>query len=53
VGLSEAIADYQVVGVDSNVFIYAYKEHPQFLPIVRPLFERLDADPEFRLVTST
>jgi predicted nucleic acid-binding protein len=50
--LAQAIANYRVVGVDSNVFIYAYQEHLQYLPVVRPLFARLDTDPEFRAVTS-
>lgn len=50
--LADAIANYRVVGLDANAFIYVYQEHPQYLPIVRPLFARLDADPDFRIVTS-
>ncbi len=50
--LADAIADFKTVGLDSNIFIYAYQEHPQFLSLVRSLFERLDTDPEFRAVTS-
>ncbi len=50
--LTDALANFKTVGLDSNIFIYAYQEHPQFLPLVRPLFERLDTDPEFRAVTS-
>ncbi len=50
--LVEAISAYQVVGLDASVFIYGFQEHPQFLPVVRPLFERLDTDPAFRAVTS-
>ena len=50
--LAQAIANYRVVGLDTNVFIYAYQEHPEYLPVVRSLFARLDTDPEFRAVTS-
>lgn len=50
--LVEAISDFKIVGLDSNIFIYAYQEHPQFLPIVRPIFVRLDHDAEFHAVTS-
>jgi predicted nucleic acid-binding protein len=31
------------VGLDSSVFIYLVEEHPRYLPIVRPLFEAIDA----------
>ena len=51
--LADAIANYHLVGVDTNAFIYAYQEHPQYLSVVRPIFARLDADPDFRVVTST
>ncbi len=50
--LADAIAAFKTVGLDANIFIYAYQEHPQFLSIVRPIFERLDTDPSFRAVTS-
>ncbi len=50
--LAEAIANFKSVGLDSNIFIYFYQEHPQFLPIVRPIFERLDNDLTFHGVTS-
>jgi len=50
--LAEAISHCKIVGLDSNIFIYAYQEHPQFLPIVRPIFARLDNDIEFHAVTS-
>lgn len=50
--LAQAIAAFHVVALDTNVFIYAYQEHPRYLPVVRPLFARLDSDPEFRAVTS-
>lgn len=50
--LVQVIANHRLVGLDTNVFIYAYQEHPRYLPLLRPLFARLDTDPEFRVVTS-
>ncbi len=50
--LAQAIANNRAIALDTNIFIYAYQEHPQFLPIVRPIFDRLDNDPNFRAVTS-
>lgn len=39
------------VGVDAAIFIYFIEEHPQFLPLIRPLFQ--EADQEKReLITS-
>ena len=31
------------VAVDTSVFIYFIEEHPDYLPIVKPLFEQIDA----------
>lgn len=50
--LAQAIAKHHVVGLDTNLFIYAYQEHPKYLPVVRPIFARLDNDSDFRAVTS-
>jgi len=50
--LIEAIANYRTIALDTNVFIYGYEEHPEFFPVVRPIFARLDAEPEFHAVTS-
>lgn len=33
------------VGLDTAVFIYFIEEHPQFLPLVEPLFAAIDAGP--------
>ncbi len=30
------------VGVDTAIFIYFIEEHPQFLPLIRPLFKEAD-----------
>lgn len=32
------------VGLDTVVFIYLIEEHPQFLPLVEPVFTTIDAD---------
>lgn len=50
--LIDALVAYQVVGLDANVFIYAYQAHPQFTSVVSPILARLDTDPDFRVVTS-
>jgi predicted nucleic acid-binding protein len=52
VELVEAIRNYQRVALDANVFIYAYQENPIFLPVVRPIFARLDEDAKFHVITS-
>jgi predicted nucleic acid-binding protein len=39
------------IGLDTAIFIYLIDEHPQFLPIVLPLFEQADAGRR-ELVTS-
>jgi len=39
------------VGIDTALVIYLIEEHPQFLPLVRPLFAEADAGRR-RLVTS-
>jgi predicted nucleic acid-binding protein len=39
------------LGIDTAIFIYFIEEHPQFLPLVRPLFESADRG-ERELVTS-
>src|SRR5581483_2165765 len=31
----------QLVGLDTNIFIYYFQKHPQFGPLVKPLFESL------------
>jgi predicted nucleic acid-binding protein len=31
----------QVVGIDTNLFIYYYQAHPEFGPKTKPLFEKL------------
>lgn len=33
----------KVIGVDTAVFIYFIEEHPQFLPLIDPLFAEADA----------
>jgi predicted nucleic acid-binding protein len=33
---------YGSVGVDTSIFIYFIEEHPQFLPLVEPLFREVD-----------
>lgn len=35
--------DGKVIGVDTAVFIYFIEEHPQFLPLIDPLFAEADA----------
>ncbi|MCX7839500.1 MAG: PIN domain-containing protein [Anaerolineae bacterium] len=50
--LAQAIAAFRVVALDTNIFIYAYQEHSRYLPIIRPIFARLDTDLEFRVITS-
>ena len=39
------------VGVDTVVFIYFIEEHPQFLPLIEPLFQAVD-DGRMELITS-
>jgi predicted nucleic acid-binding protein len=39
------------VGVDTAIFIYFIEEHPQFLPLVEPLFKEVNAGRK-ELVTS-
>ena len=39
------------VGVDTAVFIYFIEEHPQFLPLVEPLFREVNEGRK-ELVTS-
>lgn len=39
------------VGVDTVVFIYFIEEHPQFLPLIEPLFRAVD-DGRLELTTS-
>jgi predicted nucleic acid-binding protein len=39
------------VGVDTVVFIYFIEEHPQFLPLIEPLFRAVD-DGRIELITS-
>ena len=39
------------VGVDTVVFIYFIEEHPQFLPLIEPLFRAVD-DGRMELITS-
>jgi predicted nucleic acid-binding protein len=31
------------VGVDTAIFVYFIQEHPQFLPLIEPLFQEVDA----------
>ena len=39
------------VGVDTAIFIYFIEEHPQFLPLIEPLFREVD-DGRRELITS-
>lgn len=39
------------VGVDTAIFIYFIEEHPQFLPLIEPLFREVD-EGRMELVTS-
>ena len=39
------------VGVDTAIFIYFIEEHPQFLPVILPLFQEADQDKR-ELITS-
>ena len=39
------------VGVDTAIFIYFIEEHPQFLPVILPLFREADQDKR-ELITS-
>jgi hypothetical protein len=43
--------DGRMVGIDTAIFIYFIEEHPQFLPLIDPLFEAADAGSR-ELVTS-
>jgi predicted nucleic acid-binding protein len=40
------------VALDTSIFIYLIEEHPLYLPLVEPLFERIDAG-ELEAVTSS
>lgn len=40
------------VGLDTMCFIYAFEEHPKYLPAILPLFEKLERG-EFHGITST
>lgn len=40
------------VALDTSIFIYFIEEHPQYLPLVEPLFEAIDAG-ELEAVTSS
>jgi predicted nucleic acid-binding protein len=40
----QAIAGFDLVGLDSCVFIYLYERHPLYYPIVLPIFSLLDAN---------
>jgi predicted nucleic acid-binding protein len=51
VGLSDDI-DGGPVGLDTAVFIYFIEEHPDFLPLVEPVFAGIDAG-RWEGVTST
>jgi predicted nucleic acid-binding protein len=50
VGLSEAIGEGPTA-LDTVAFIYLIEQHPDFLPLVKPLFEEADAGKR-ELVTS-
>ena len=39
------------VGVDTVIFIYFIEEHPQFLPVIEPLFREVD-EGRLELITS-
>ena len=49
--LIRAIADIDLVGLDSCVFIYLYEKHPLYYPVVLPIFAKLDAN-KLRGITS-
>lgn len=51
-GVLEALTGITHVGIDSSPFIYLIEAHPLYLPLVTPLFERVDAG-EINAVTST
>jgi len=40
------------VALDTSIFIYLIEEHPLYLPLVEPLFEKIDAG-ELEAVTSS
>lgn len=42
----------KTVGVDTMNFIYAFEENPQYIPIVKPLFQRIERG-DMKAVTST
>ncbi len=42
----------QKVGLDTMVFIYAFEEHPTYLPVLKNFFAALEKG-EFKAVTST
>ncbi|NIT04173.1 PIN domain-containing protein [Candidatus Saccharibacteria bacterium] len=42
----------QKVALDTMVFIYAFEEHPAYLPLIRPLFSAVEKG-EMEAVTST
>ena len=42
----------QKVGLDTMIFIYAFKEHPAYLPLLKPFFSVLEKG-EIEAVTST
>jgi predicted nucleic acid-binding protein len=50
VGLIEALGAGNV-GVDTAIFIYFIEEHPQFLPVILPLFQEADQNKR-ELITS-
>ena len=39
--LVKAIPSNSLVALDANVFIYFYEQHPEYVHIVRPLFDQL------------
>jgi predicted nucleic acid-binding protein len=40
-GLVDDIADGSVITIDTNTLIYYVEEHPLYLPIVEPVFDRV------------
>ncbi len=50
--LADALSGVTRIGLDTAPIIYLIEEHPDYLPIVAPLFEQIDAG-VYTAVTST
>ena len=41
-GLQQRLADHQLIGLDSSIFIYHLEAHPAYLPLTQPILNRVE-----------